>query len=293
MVDGPRNRGALSFCTLYSIYMIDFNTPNARRMEILGVVILAGLVLAFTIWYMATHKAPEPYIGIPEVATTTPEVLAPKVIEEHGQYYDIEVTYPAETPLKAALSVEADAEAVSVMEDFVEESVREFKAQGNFENLTAEDIQIMGLSEDRKESITITYEEKSGDHTISYAYTLYVDTLGAHPNTFYRTFTFDLTTGAELEIADLFVPRAAYLTRLSAISRFELAKSLGEFANIEYIAQGTTPEALNFQNYAIDGDELVLLFPPYQVAPYAAGSQEVSIPLKQLEEILKPTYVSR
>lgn len=271
--------------------MIDFNTPNARRMEILGVVILVGLVLAFTVWYMATHKAPEPFTGIPEeVATSTPEALAPNVIEEHGQYFDIKVSYPAETALKTSLSAEADLEAVTLMEDFVEESVREFKKQGNFENLTPEDVQIMGLSEDRKESIQIAYEEIKGEKTVSYVYTLFVDTLGAHPNTFYRTFTFDLKTGLELDIASLFVPRSDYLRRLSAISQFELAKSLGEFANVEYIGQGTKPEAINFQSFVIEDDELVLLFPPYQVAPYAAGSQEVSIPLEQLEEILKPEY---
>lgn len=268
--------------------MIDLTTPNARRMEILGVVILAALVLGFTLWYMATHKAPEPYSVVPEVAA--PEPLPPQVLEEHGQYYDIEVFYPAETALNAALGKEADQTAVSLMEDFVEDTVADFKKQGNFDNLTPEDVQIMGLSEDRKESITITYEEGWGLHTASYAFTLYVDTLGAHPNTFYRTFTFDLTTGEEADITDLFLPRSDYLTRLSAIAQFELAKSLGEFADIEYIAQGTVPDTLNFQTFVIDADTLVLLFPPYQVAPYAAGPQSVTIPLSQLADILKPEY---
>lgn len=268
--------------------MIDLTAPNARRMEILGVVILAALVLGFTLWYMATHEAPEPYSAVPEVAA--PEPLPPQVVEEHGQYYDIEVSYPAETALKAALGEEADREAIAIMEDFVEETVADFKKQGNFDNLTPEDVQIMGLSEDRKESITIAYKEAWGLHTASYAFTLFVDTLGAHPNTFYRTFTFDLATGDEIGIADLFIPRSDYLKRLSAISQFELAKSVGEFADIEYIAQGTGPDALNFQTYVIDADALVLLFPPYQVAPYAAGPQSVAIPLSQVADILKPEY---
>lgn len=269
--------------------MIDLTTPNARRMEILGVIVLAALVLGFTLWYMATHKAPEPYSAVPE--TAVPELLPPQVIEEHGRYYDIEVSYPAETALKAALSEEADAEAIAVMEEFIEDTVAEFKEQGNFENLTPEDVQIMGLSEDRKESITIAYEEAWGLHTASYAFTLFVDTLGAHPNTFYRTFTFDLTTGKELAITDLFLPRSNYLTRLSAIAQFELAKSLGESADTEYIAQGTEPDALNFQTFVIDAGTLVLLFPPYQVAPYAAGPQSVTIPLAQLADILEPSYL--
>ena len=268
--------------------MIDLTTPDARRMEVLGVVILVGLVLAFTLWYMATHEAPEPYSPVPETAEPAPQ--PPQVLEEHGQYYDIEVSYPAETALKAALSTEADQAAVGLMEDFIEDTVAEFKAQGNFDNLTPEDVQIMGLSEDRKESITIAYEEAWGLHTASYAFTLFVDTLGAHPNTFYRTFTFDLATGTELAMSDLFIPRSEYLDRLSAIAQFELAKSLGEFANIEYIAQGTEPSALNFQTFVIDADALVLLFPPYQVAPYAAGPQSVRIPLSQLADILKPEY---
>jgi hypothetical protein len=259
-------------------------------MEILGVVILVSIVLIFTLWYMATHQAPKPYTGAPEVATTTPEALPPQIVEEHGQYYDIEASYPGETLIKASAGAEADTEAVALMEDFVEDTIKDFKTQGRFDTLTPEDIQIMGLSDTRKESIQITYEEKEGPKTVSYVYTLFVDTLGAHPNAFYRTFTFDRATGEELEIADLFIPRAAYLTRLSAIAEFELSKSLGDFVDVDYIRQGTAPESLNFQSYSIEGNSLVLIFPPYQVAPYAAGTQTVSIPLSQLSEILKPEY---
>lgn len=130
-----------------------------------------------------------------------------------------------------------------------------------------------------------------GSDTVSYVYTLYVDTLGAHPNAFYRTFTFDLATGKELAIGDLFAPRSDYLKRISAIAEFELSKTLADMADIEYIRQGVTPEALNFQSFAIEGKDLVLIFPPYQVAPYAAGTQKVSVPLSQLAEILKPAYL--
>ena len=268
--------------------MIDLTTPSARRAELIGAAALIALVLGFVLWYMATHEAPAPYAG--ETATSTPEALPPQVYEEHGQYFDIEAAYPGETALKYALDEDADAAAVALMEDFIDETIGDFKAQGNFDNLTPEDIQLMGLSENRRESLAISYEEEAGLRTASYVFTIFVDTLGAHPNAFYRTFTFDLATGAELKIDDLFLPRANYLTRLSAIAEFELGKALGEFADPEYIRQGVTPEAINFQSFAIDGANLVLIFPPYQVAPYAAGTQTVSIPLAQLAEILKPEY---
>lgn len=270
--------------------MIDLTSPSARRAEVLGAGALIALVLGLSLWYMATHQAPTPYGAPPVTATSTPAALPPEVYEEHGQYFDIETSFPAETRLKATAGEDADLEAVALMGDFVEDTIDEFKTQGNFENLTPEDIQIMGLSETRKESLTILHEERVSAATVSYVYTIHLDTLGAHPNTFYRTFTFDLATGAELEIADLFLPRSGYLARLSAIAEFELTKSLGEFADVEYIRQGVTAETLNFQTFALDGENLILIFPPYQVAPYAAGTQTVSIPLAQLAEILKPAY---
>lgn len=269
--------------------MIDFTSPSARRTEILTAGALILILVLFTLWFMATHKAPTPFMAEQPSEEDVP--LPPELYEEHGEYFDIEASYPGETLLKGTAGAEADADAVAIMGDFVEDTVDEFKTQGNFENLTPEDIQIMGLSSTRKESISIEYEEKAGPGTVSYVYTIFVDTLGAHPNVFYRTFTFDLASGKELAIGDLFVSGSDYLTRLSAISEFELSKALGDFMDIEYIRQGVTAEALNFQSFALEEDNLILIFPPYQVAPYAAGTQEVSIPLSTLAEILEPAYL--
>ena len=270
--------------------MIDLTTPSARRTELFSAAAFFAVILIFTVWYMATHQAPAPYQAEVADVADTPESLPPTVYEEHGQYFDIEASYPAQTLLKGSLGDDADENALAIMEEFVMDTVDEFKSQGNFENLTPEDVQIMGLSDTRKESILISFEEKQGPKTVSYVFTLFVDTLGAHPNMFYRTFMFDRTTGDELSIGDLFVSGSDYLKRLSAISEFELAKTLKDSADVEYIREGVTPELVNFQSFAIEGGALLLVFPPYQVAPYSAGPQEVSIPLSQLSEILKPAY---
>ncbi len=271
--------------------MIDLNSPNARRWELFGA---AGLILAlliFALWYMATHKAPAPYVLLENVATTTaPVIVPPQSVEEHAQYYDVDAVYPGETSLKASAGAPADAEAISSMKSFIENMVADFKREGNFANLTPEDIQMLGFSDGRKESLGIEYKEYAGAATVSFVFSIYLDTLGAHPNAFYRTFTFNAESGAELAIGDLFIPRSDYLKRLSAIARFDLAKALGDMADIDYINQGTTPEVTTFQSFAIDGGNLVLIFPPYQVAAYAAGTQTVTIPLTQLKDILKPTY---
>jgi len=262
-----------------------------QKLELLGAGALILVLLGLIGWYMATNRAPEPYVPVPETVPTVPPPPEPGMIIEHAQYYEIEATYPAETPLLSSADAEANAAAIGVMKTFVEDTVQDFKRQGDFDSLTDEDLRIMGYDQGRKQTLAIEYEEKAGADTVSYVYTIYIDTFGAHPNGFYRTFTFDTESGTELAIRNLFQPKSAYLARLSEISRFELAKVLGPDANLEYLNQGTEPKDLNFENFAIESDALVLIFPPYQVGPYALGTQIVTIPLSQLKDILKPEYL--
>lgn len=251
-----------------------------------GVLLILGGLL---VWYMATHQAPESYF-IAEPTEEQPAPSEPGILEEHGEYYDIRATYPTRTPLTETAGEDANDRAIDSMEGFVRDMATDFKRQGRFDSLTPEDIQIMGLSSTRKENLAITHEEFLAETTLSYTFTIILDTLGAHPNTFYRTFTFDRTTGEELRIGDLFVPNTDYLTRLSATAEFELNRSLGEWADILYIREGVAPDENNFQTFIIADGSLQLLFPPYQVAPYAAGPQRAIVPLSQLADILRPEY---
>lgn len=273
--------------------MMNFATlSREQKLELLGAGILLLVVAGLAGWYMATHRAPEPYLPPAEIPSApVVERPEPQTVMEHAQFYDIEAAYPAETLLLASAGAKADATAIASMKAFIDKTVSDFKREGNFANLTKEDLQIMGYDDGRKQALAIEYDETKGTHTVSYAYTIYVDTFGAHPNAFFRTFTFDTESGAELGIKDLFLPRAAYLGRLSEISRSELTKTLSTDIDIAYLNQGTAPAAKNFQNFTINADALVLIFPPYQVGPYALGTQTVTIPLAQLEDILKPTYL--
>lgn len=212
--------------------------------------------------------------------------LPPEGYTEHAKYYDIVAAYATSTPLTGA----KDAAARSLMYGFVRDTINEFRANGNFENLTAEDIRMMGFDQGRKETLQISYRVTLAPKTVSYVFTIYEDTLGAHGNSYFRTFTFDLTTGRALALADLFLPQAAYLDRLSSLSRAGLPAVIGEFADTAYIQRGTAPQAENFEDFYLEKGTFVLLFEPYQVAPYAAGSQMLRIPRSELSSILKPEY---
>jgi hypothetical protein len=278
------------------------DTTMLRAEYIIGGLVVMVLILGGIIWYMAIH--PSVLSPGPSTATTTSETgttaaAVPGHLDEHAKYYDITAAYPATTPLTALASAEPNAKAVDTMKQFEINTIATFKQDGNFANLSPQDITTMGFNQGRKESLEITYQSKSGVNTLSYIYTITEDTFGAHPNTTFHTFVFDKKTGTLLALKDLFAPGANYLTSLSTLARKMLPATIAAREGIKASAvdmtmlnNGTSAKAENFQDWYIDGSNLVLIFPPYQVAAYAAGEQVVSIPLSQLTSLKANTQVN-
>ena len=262
---------------------------DTKSTSIIGLVVLGTLVIGAVLWYMSEHPAPVTIEhGGTGIATST-EQAPPQKIEEHAKYFDITATSPTVTSLKTTAGATADAKAVAVMKQFTLGSIEGFKERGNFSNLTANDIKMMGFDQGRKQAFDVKYTAYTGAESISFVFALYEDTFGAHPNTYYRSFTFDSKTGAGLALDDIFVSGTDYLTLLSKISREKLPSQLAKASSssvsdidMEYLKRGTTADADNFTTWFIQGGNLVIKFPPYQVAAYVYGAPELSLPLSSL-----------
>ena len=206
---------------------------------------------------------------------------------EHALYYDIAANYASSTPLLSRVGAQANTAAVTLMKQFVSDTITQFKTNGNFEHLTKNDIEMIN---GRKQDLQIAYLISSSEHTISYIFTIYEYTLGAHANTTFKTFTFNTTTGALLTLADIFTPSTHYLDTLSSISRAKLSDILGEMSDVDFLKEGTSPEDENFETFFFDNAYLTILFAPSQVASYAAGPQTLRIPTSELKDILRSEY---
>lgn len=134
-----------------------------------------------------------------------------------------------------------------------------------------------------------------------------MDTGGAHPLPLDATFVFDRQARRLVELGDLFVDPDATRRKLADFARGVLEQTLlskapgGGEATPEVrkewqdnmrtmIDAGTQPSAENFKEFQIDPGSLVLVFSPYQVAPYVYGAQTVKVPLSVFAEALKPQY---
>lgn len=105
----------------------------------------------------------------------------------------------------------------------------------------------------------------------------------AHPYSYYTTMNFDLTTGGLITLDDLFMDD--YIQQISDLSIQYLSASV-EYPDESWIEGGAGPDLKNFQAFVLVENGLTLYFNPYQVASYAEGPQVITIPYKDLEEVI-------
>lgn len=116
----------------------------------------------------------------------------------------------------------------------------------------------------------------------------------AHPNSYTEVVNFDLKNGKAIRLADLFNSGAKYLQTISTYSIQDLKKQSKEkggadrsMLDDDWIQRGAGPDAANYKSWTIKHKGLGINFDSYQVAPYAAGPQEVLIPYSTLKDIIK------
>ena len=142
------------------------------------------------------------------------------------------------------------------------------------------------------------------ESALSIVFTSMVYTGGAHENFRYVTENFALLPSVQfLPLAYFF--KYDYRKTLGALSIEALKKQAWErslsneskefFSNIydgdgfakDWLVEGTTFEDNKKVYFTFSGEGLTLYFPPYHVAPFAAGTWEVTLPYYDLREILR------
>jgi hypothetical protein len=234
------------------------------KQTVIALVLLAVGIGIFGLWASRT----EPIAQAPQ------EVAASEVVDE-GQYYSIRITYPAATPDVRA-TIESEVSALAA----------EFKANAKVDDLTPEDIEVMGLGDGRKYTFEAEHKEYTSPEYRSYVYTVYEDTLGAHPNTTFKTFVFD-KDGNRKTLTEVLSNNPNALEELSLLVSNDVVAQYRQRAQVDDVTgllydEGLAATAENYSNFYVDGDDLVVLFPPYQVAAYAAGSFESRVPLADI-----------
>jgi uncharacterized protein YecT (DUF1311 family) len=219
-------------------------------------------VLALLIWLPAT--VPASAAGLPVVGKSI--VIKTKDI-------DVSVKYP-QTGNPAI-----DAAVLA----YARRSVNEFKASA-VDKSPSEDAYTM--------QITYTIE-RNDSQMLALVFTKEAYSGGAHPGSDYATLNFLLPDGAQVFLPEI-VDGSRGIARISSLATSILIRTIGTgtgaASDPDTIKGGAGPLADNFKDFVWLPNRLHIYFPPYQVASYAAGAQEVSIPVGALVDVIRPDW---
>ena len=250
-----------------------------------GIILVIILILGAGVWFITSDKTPEKDTEDTtpdEVVPATPLVIYPditttdKKINEGGPSTDylIAVTYPILATADAKYTANIGTMNTNIASR-ASSLISDFKSQ--LEG-------ILVSSSDDQSSLLVNSDVVQSGAIVTVAYTISQYASGAaHPLSFIDTVSYDIRTGEILGLGDLFVANSDYLAKISSKSRELLIKKLGA-SEKETIDAGTTAEEENFSVFEFTDNGLVLIFNPYQVAPYSAGIIEITIPWNQLPE---------
>lgn len=108
----------------------------------------------------------------------------------------------------------------------------------------------------------------------------------AHPGRYSISVNHDLASGEDINLADLFIQNSDYLKIISDLCKAELStRDIG----FQDFSTGADPLPENYTRWNLSNEGfLVITFDEYQVAPYAAGPQTVTIAITDLQGIANP-----
>ncbi|GAB2575602.1 hypothetical protein GCM10027190_26720 [Spirosoma areae] len=137
---------------------------------------------------------------------------------------------------------------------------------------------------------TIADTVHAGSKTLTVKYETFAYTGGAHPNSNLSFYTFDRETGRMLTLADMVSDTTALLNVVE--KAFRKQQALSSQNNLE--EQGYFLRDGRFflpGNVGMSHEGLVFYYNPYEIAAYAVGPIEVTVPYEQLNGILRTDWL--
>jgi len=225
----------------------------------------------------APPAQPQPAAG----ARTAMAVVSSRNLKESTSILNLDVRIPV---VSGVQNPTAEAELNGLLEKRINErkvilaqEARDYMAEAKKLNVPFHPFELSSIF-----NLTLNRQAVLSLYTDTYEYTG-----GAHGGTERQGYTVDLVSGQRLAVADLFSPGFEYQNRINQEIRSQMsAHPDNYFPNAASEFKGISPG----QGYYLAGDQLIIFFPQYEIAPYASGIPTFTIPLAQLQDGLKPDY---
>lgn len=119
--------------------------------------------------------------------------------------------------------------------------------------------------------------------TRSVVFEVYENVGGAHPQTWYKAFNWDIAEGAPITFETLFKPGTKPLDVIFPMVQADISRQLGVDAPVS-AADGLDPA--KYQEFAITDDSVIFYFGQGQIMAGAGGALQASVPRNAIAELL-------
>lgn len=193
--------------------------------------------------------------------------------KEENEKYTIEIEYPK---LK-------NENVVKLTKEYIDEKKQEF----------INEIEGLDNSENFQYDFKTSYEINEDDSQVGVHLTIFEYTGGAHYIREDKSYYYDKADAQLIDITD-FLEEEDSLDKLSNLAYYYVMQysrdnNLGFDSEMVKLGLGNDP--INFEHFKFTDKGLELLFPPYQVASYAAGEVNITVPYDELVGVIKKEYL--
>lgn len=217
-----------------------------------------------------------------------PTIISTSVNEKNDALrYEVSEEYPQLLDSPSVTENLPLARFNTLMKSFILRKVEQFKTSAAAFFIDASPEEIIGSYED------ITYTAYRAGQAQNLTSLVIADDrffMGtAHPvGVKYYSFVYDHLTNRPIKLYHLFRGDSNYLEKFSAYATESLKFQLSEDAEDIFLPEGVAPKWYNFKNFALKETGISFFFGTYQVAPYYAGPQEMTVPYSELEAYINP-----
>jgi len=187
------------------------------------------------------------------------------------------------------LTSENNAELLNEINNLIKEDALSLKeeiskmSKSDFENTKNDNINF------RKYELLIDYEVHTLNNELISATTLtYQYTGGAHGLSVKTPYNFDLTTGKEINLSDLFEEKNTYKKLINQEIQKQIKEDPDKFFPDEVEVFSGISEN---QPFYINDGKLIIYFGQYDIAPYSSGIIEFEIPSSVLKNVVSSSFI--
>ncbi|MGL5712291.1 MAG: DUF3298 and DUF4163 domain-containing protein, partial [Paraclostridium sp.] len=222
-------------------------------------------------------------------------IIEEKIDNENDEYFRSNIKYPYLKIKDNYINKEdIPTKIIDNINIQISNTINEFK---NKIKKTSEDYKKTYEKEDKKDQYPKYQYEAISDYKIEFnksnilsiPLTMYEFTGGAHGLTTIKSFNYDVSTGKEIKLKDLFKENSNYKEVINKHISEEISKN----PSVYFVGEEGFKGISDIQTFYIDDEGLVIYFSLYDIAPYSTGIPTFTITWDEIIDYLENPTIAK